>query len=216
MNNSFEDLEKRLKSFYESQTLNADVLVELKQSVIRTKQEKKTINWFSSWFSKTISLKPLTLAFVISLFLLLGGFASTIHGTYRQTYFIASEIAINHQKEFEVEFEVDEIMDLAEAMPKLDFTPILSTRINWADYQIIGSRYCTIRSAIATQIRLKDIKNQAYTLYQFGALDSFTLPDETTLIIDDVTVTIWHEGTVIMGLAQTNTSREHQASPPPK
>lgn len=216
MNNSFEDLEKRLKSFYESQTLDADLLVELKQSVISTKPEKKTINWFSSWFSKKISLKPLTLAFVISLFLLLGGMVSTIQNTYRQTYFIASEIAINHQKEFEVEFEVDEIMELAEAMPKLDFTPVLSTRMNWPDYQILGSRYCTIRSAIATQIRLKDIKNQAYTLYQFSALDSFALPDETTLIIDDVTVTIWHEGTVIMGLAQTNTGHEGQISPAKK
>jgi hypothetical protein len=208
MNDSFEDLEKRLKSFYEGQTLDADVLVALKQSVIRTKPEQKTSNWFSSWFSKTISLKPMALALVISLFFLFGGIVFTIQNNYRQTYFIASEIAINHQKEFHIEFQADEITDLAEAMPKLDFTPIVSTRMDWPDYQIIGSRYCTIDSAIATQIRLKDIDNQAYTLYQFRPLDSVTLPDETTLIIDDVTVTIWYEGGLIMGLAQTNRGRE--------
>lgn len=216
MNNSFEDLEKRLKSFYESETLDPDVLAGLKQSVIRTKPEKKTINWFSSWFSKTISLRPVALAFVVCLFLLFGGIVFTIQNTYQHTYLVASEIAINHQKEFKVEFQADKITDLAEAMPKLDFTPIVSRRMNWPDYKIIGSRYCTIDSAIATQIRLKDTDNQAYTLYQFRALDSVSLPDETTLIIDGVTVTIWHEGDLIMGLAQTNTGRERDATPPPK
>ena len=206
MNNSFEDLEKRLKSFYQSQTLDPDVLVSLKQSVMRRKPEEKKTNWFLSlFFSKTISLKPMALALVICFFLLFGGIVFTIHNSYQQTYFIASEIAINHQKEFEIEFPADEISELAEAMPKLDFTPIVSRRINWPDYQILGSRYCTIRSAIATQIRLKDIENQAYTLYQFRPLDSLTLPDESTLIIDDVIVTIWHEEGLIMGLAQTNT-----------
>ena len=214
MNNSFEDLEKRIKSFYESQRLDPDVLVNLKQSVIRTKPEKNTINWFLSLFSKTISLKPMALAFVISLFLLFGGIVFTTHNTYQQTYLIASEIAINHQKEFKIEFQADEITDLEHAMSKLDFTPIVSSRMNWADYQMIGSRYCTIHSAIATQIRLKDIDNQAYTLYQFRPPDSLTLPDETTLIIDDVSVTIWYEEGLIMGLAQTNTSGEGQVIPP--
>ena len=155
----------------------------------------------------------MALAFVVSFFLLFGGIVFTIHNRYQQTYFVASEIAINHQKDFTIEFPADEITDLAEAMPKLDFTPIVSRRMNWPDYQIMGSRYCTIRSAIATQIRLKDIENQAYTLYQFRPPDSLTLPDESTLIIDDVTVTIWHEGGLIMGLAQSNTEREDEASP---
>ena len=210
MNNSFEDLEKRLKSFYESQTLDPEVLASLKQSVVSVEPEPepKTSHWFFSLFSKPISLKPMALAFVLSLFLLFGGMVFTIQNTYQQTYVVASEIAFNHQKEFKIEFPADEIADVATAMPKLDFTPIVSTRMNWPDYRILGSRYCTIRNAIATQIRLKDTNNQAYTLYQFRALDSLSLPDESTLIIDDVTVRIWHEGELIMGLAQSNTGGE--------
>lgn len=210
MNHSSEDLEKRLKSFYESQTLDANVLVNLKQSILRTEAEEKTSHWFFSLFSKTISLKPMALAFVISLFLLFGGMLLTIQNTYQQTYLVASEIAINHQKEFKIEFPADDITDLADAMPKLDFTPMVSSHINWPDYRILGSRYCTIRSAIATQIRLKDRDNQAYTLYQFRPPDSLKLPDESTLIIDDVIVRIWHEGELIMGLAESNRGGEDE------
>ena len=150
----------------------------------------------------------MALALVISLFLIFSGVILTMRTTYQQVHVVASEIAINHQKEFKIEFPADDITDLAEAMPKLDFTPTVSQNINWPDYQIIGSRYCTIYSAIATQIHLKDTNNQAYTLYQFRPPDTLTLPDESTLIIDDITVKIWHEGDLIMGLAQSNAERE--------
>ncbi len=208
MNHSSEDLEKRLKSFYERQTLDPDVLANLKRSINRTKVEEKEQNWFLSLFSKTISFKPMALALVVSLFLLLGGIVLTARTTYQQVHVIASEIAINHQKEFKIEFPANDITDLADAMPKLDFTPTISQHMDWPSYQVMGSRYCTIYSSIATQIRLKDTNNEAYTLYQFRPPDSLSLPDESTLIIDGVTVKIWHEGDLIMGLAQSNVDRE--------
>ncbi|MEM8860937.1 MAG: hypothetical protein AAGD96_21655, partial [Chloroflexota bacterium] len=112
------------------------------------------------------------------------------------------EIALNHAKRFNTEFDSPNIANLSSQMHLLDFSPVHPQRMAFDNFDMLGARYCTIEESIAVQIHLEDEDNQAYTLYEFRDPSPFMSGGERVIQVDDIQVTLWKEGEVIMGLAR--------------
>ncbi|MEM6261998.1 MAG: hypothetical protein AAGI38_05785 [Bacteroidota bacterium] len=179
-------LESHLNDFYEGINLESGELSEVKGS-----RPPETPNW----------LPFLNAAAVISIIGL------TVLGFYLQLkpqpwQQFAEEIAWNHEKGLETEFETQSYGVLQKDMQRLDFSLIRPKKMR-KDLQLAGGRYCSVDKCIAAQLRLHDPTGNPYTLYQFkhpktealSGLVTFHLPTGTD-------VTLWREGEVIMGLAQ--------------
>ncbi|MEM9490822.1 MAG: hypothetical protein AAGC55_16865 [Myxococcota bacterium] len=110
---------------------------------------------------------------------------------------IAEEIALNHRKRLAVEFRTDAYAQLASQMDKLDFQPIPSE----LDYQLQGARYCSIQGDIAAQLKLSDRSGFTHTLYQVRWRDRYSAIAGQTVIVDNIRVRFWREGSVFLGLA---------------
>lgn len=204
MNDNLDPIEQRLKQYYEGQSLPLDALVELEETIAETVSESKVaLNPQWRWFS--IRMQPVAqFAAVAAALLLAIGLAYYVvdRQTSSQTLeSVAAEIALNHAKQFDSEFFPTSIPSLAHSMDLLDFAPVLPKKLQLERYQINGARYCTIDSAIAVQVRLQDEANREYTLYEFRGHDWLAIEGEEVISVGNIQVTLWQEGSVMMGLA---------------
>ncbi len=198
MNRTRDDLDRQVKAFYESYSIEAGMLERVKAAIGSTASD--SVRRFR------LSSRPLVLAVAAGLAL-----AAGIGGLFIARPFfnpstalahqVASEIAANHRKQLRPEFVVQSFADLHDVMPQLDFSPVRPQRVLGAGYKLVGARYCSICKLIAVQIRLRDGAGQAYTLYEFRGHESLESIREQSLEIDGVRISIWREAGLIMGLA---------------
>lgn len=113
---------------------------------------------------------------------------------------IAREIAMNHQKQFDVEFIAKTIPQLGQQMGKLEFSLIIPSRLSEA-FNIIGARYCSIQGAIAAQIQLTDTAGHYYTLYQTRLEAPLTGIQDEAFEFEGLRLKLWHENRVFLGIA---------------
>ena len=106
----------------------------------------------------------------------------------------AHEIALNHRKQFAIEFTGRGFDGLAAQMPKLDFQPFQPNRVRRHGYRFVGARYCSVGGQVAAQIRLQDRYRRKLTLYQFRPGSEFEELRESRIDVDGVSVQIWREG----------------------
>ena len=87
---------------------------------------------------------------------------------------------------------------------RLGFSLIDSIKLASDKWQLIGGRYCSISGKIAAQIKVKNIATKKiYTFYQAKmTTDLISNLIDTELEIDGVTVKLWQEKGLLMGLAQ--------------
>ncbi|MEM7133528.1 MAG: hypothetical protein AAF702_44950 [Chloroflexota bacterium] len=199
MNDSLDPLEDRIQRYYSTQSLPPDALVDLKQLISHT---EPVLNTPRQWIF--VRMKPaamLAATIVVLLCVSLATFVVRQQTDNRKVEKIAAEIALNHAKQFDSEFFTVSIPSLSQTMPLLDFAPVHPRRLRLQEYNINGARYCTIEDTIAVQVRLADQDQLTYTLYEFRAFDSFRLESERMILIDNIQVTLWQEGEIIMGLA---------------
>ncbi len=195
MSDSNTPIEKRIQRFYGSQSLPPEKMSELKKLAA-----PKPVPVSPSYSRQLYSYA----AFAAFFFVLLG---SSLFGLqrYNQNQHIksvAAEIALNHAKQFDTEFESPNIANLSAEMHLLDFSPVHPQRLRHDSYDIQGARYCTIDSAIAVQIHMEDEGDESYTLYEYRDPSTFLANQEKVIEVDDIKVTLWKEGEVIMGLAE--------------
>lgn len=114
---------------------------------------------------------------------------------------IAQEIAINHQKQFAIEFSGDNYTKLNGVMEKLDFTLVDPVRLKTRGLEILGARYCSIQGQIAAQIRLRNSAGVSFTLYQTTSAERFKKLAEQMQIVDGVAVEMWNEEGVFLGIS---------------
>ena len=195
MNQQDDPLDRRIKQFYKKQELPTDVLNELKFIAQATPSAPPPPTLMSRVSTYGAYAAVALLLFTISLF----GMSRYTRAQTLET--VAAEIALNHVKRFETEVTSPNIANLSTAMPLLDFLPTDPQQMQYDRYTLIGARYCTIDSAIAVQIHLEDENRHPYTLYQFKDPAVPLGEKEEVVEIDDIEVTLWKEGDVIMGLA---------------
>ncbi len=194
-------LEERIKQYYQNQILSLDALTDLKQNIEQTSSEQRQVLLFQRFILGLSKMKLTAVAIVMIFCLSFGLFALHYYTYQQQLEAVATEIALNHAKGFDTEFVTDSIANLSKVMPLLDFAPVHPRRMQFDVYDVLGARYCTIDSSIAVQVHLKDDEHLSYTLYEFRPPPSLSIEREAVIQVDDIQVTLWQEGEVVMGLA---------------
>ncbi len=204
-NGASDPLEQRIKQHYQQQELPLDVLVDLKEAIgsvsvgrVAIAQEQRPRR---PLVKMQALVRPIAVFAVILFCIGLTAFLFRQQTSHRQLEAVATEIALNHAKQFDVEFSTPSIASLTGIMPLLDFAPVHPRRMQLDTYHIVGARYCTIDSSIAVQVHLEDDTQRAYTLYEFRAPTSLSIDDETVINVGDIQVTLWQENGVTLGLA---------------
>ena len=196
MSDSNSPIEQRIQKFYKRQALSPEKLDELKKLAQPKKPEPKV-----SYFRTNVYTYAAFAA--VMLLLVIGGlFGVQRYNEQQHVQAVAAEIALNHAKRFNTEFTSPNIANLSSQMYLLDFSPVHPQRLSLDSFDMLGARYCTIEESIAVQIHLEDEYDEAYTLYEFRDPSPFMDGKEKVIQVDDIQVTLWKEGEVIMGLAQ--------------
>ncbi len=114
---------------------------------------------------------------------------------------IADEIAMNHNKRLDAEFETVSYAELRRTMNRLDFSLIEPRRASEDGLRLVGARYCSIRGQLAAQLRLETDDGKRVTLYQTaltGALEGL----ETQVRAGGLAIELWQEDGVFLGMAR--------------
>jgi len=200
--------DEAVKGYYQKQNLSLhklQQLIDIAQLPVQQSNRPapkqvnpKQINWKQRWLAqRNISIAAsLLLATVISL--------QWIVSTPSQQQLIASiaqEIAINHQKQFDIDFAETSYSGLSKLMTKLDFKLINPSRLKGRDLQILGGRYCSLHGHIAAQVRLKNSSGTIFTLYQTSSHKSFRTLTEHEQLTNGIEIEMWNENGVFLGIA---------------
>ena len=196
-----DELGRRVKQYYEERVLPPEVMKRMRLMAFTAAPGRKPRRVFAGLVGRPVA--GFTAVALVVLFCVLAGwqYVGSRLRTAQQMELMAAEIALNHQKQFELDFQTPDVALLDDSMSDLDFSLIYPEELAGDDYTVLGARYCTIQSVIAAQIRLEDDGQREYTLYQFRAPDS-AWQKPTTIVVDEIAVTFWQEEALLLGLAQ--------------
>jgi hypothetical protein len=124
---------------------------------------------------------------------------------------IAEEVVTNHMRFRPLEVESTDFFETRAYFTKLDFNLRPSKLLANKDVEMLGGRYCSIKSLIAAQLRYQDNKGKPLTLYQvgydkdkFGKLPSVDkLESPLVFYVDGFKVMLWNETGLLMATVET-------------
>ena len=209
MRRNIDELDDRVKAYYEAWSFDADQLEALRaiaeRRAVPSRNGQARQRVVEHATPQARDHRWIGLAAAVAIVVLAGILVAHLTGrrpvdaaTLVQQ--VATEVAVNHRKSFSAEVKATSFDDLAPAMPKLGFTPVRPERLPAACYRVAGARYCSIRGSMAVQIKLTH-DEKGYTLYQFQDSRAYSGMGESRVDADDVRVTVWREGGLVMGLA---------------
>jgi len=202
MTDNFERLDKNVDKFYRSKKMSPEMLEHLKKTVEGKSLSGAPVESVSGGNSYYVRQY---MAVAAIFFLLFGFYLVQNYASNRWQEDVSRQVAKNHLKALEMEHRTNDYEELAEALGKLDFA-LVAPNFSNEGYQLLGGRYCSIDQQIAAQINLKDMAGERCTLYQFklpvNLLARF--PDRRRLMVDGLTVELWKENGLGMGLAYSN------------
>lgn len=206
MQPELDNLDERLRGFYQRQSIAPATMDRLKRQL-----DAAAAATVAAGESGTASLsrlrRPVLIAAVFSMIaavgtvLLLVLWLSTSQPGERVARLAAQEVALNHHKQLDVEYPASTIDELAGAMSKLDFTPVMPQRFRDTGHRLIGARYCSVRGQIAAQIRLTDASGRTCTLYEARPANELSEITPAEFNIDGCRVEVWREAGLLMVLA---------------
>jgi len=201
---SSQEIKKHVKGYYQAQTLSDDKMQQLMDMANRPAEQDSTNN--TSWFS--VLLTQQKMALVASFMVIVVSYWGFVHFEQNRifkdnfTQIVAQEIALNHRKQLNLDFNEIDYTNLNSLMHKLDFQVIKSNHVNLSGLEVLGARYCSIQGNIAAQIRLRDENGKVFTLYQTKLTEMLkNNPGNIIQSIDQVDVKQWQENNLFFGLA---------------
>lgn len=208
---SHDPLDRAIIDFYQQKELRPEVFERLQTLAELSGQESPTTRLASEFRQKTVWTRVWLGTAIVSAAALLLALVMTrdpAGKSHLDGQSVAEEIAFNHRKQLAVEFSTTSYETLSTQMAKLNFRPQQAIDSNADDYRLLGARYCSIKDAIAAQLKIVDDTGQVHTLYQTRWAERYrALPDQA-IEVDGVVVRFWRQADVLFGLAQTT-----QASP---
>lgn len=200
MTDKFDRLDKSVDKFYRSKNMSPEMLTHLKETIDNNPEQSLEAD--TGVDERTYYVRQYMA--VAAIFILLFGFyLLQSFASNRWHEDVSRQVVKNHLKALEMEHRTSSYAELASALDKLDFA--LAEPNFQGDYELLGGRYCSIDQQIAAQINLESSKGERCTLYQFklpvNLLAQF--PDRKTLQVDGVTVELWKENGLGMGLARS-------------
>ena len=115
---------------------------------------------------------------------------------------IAEEIAMNHNKHLDAEFETASYAELRRTMDRLDFSLIEPHRAGVDGLRLLGARYCSIQGQLVAQLRLETGDGQHVTLFQTASAGDLQRLEETQLRAGGLAIELWREDGVFLGMAR--------------
>ncbi len=200
------DLEQNIKDFYQSKKLSEDALKRIldagnavreggNQQSIPAKSVPNLIGF--QWLKHYPHSVLLTLvaSLVLSVSLLI------YYPTKKTEALVYSEVAMNHNKQLDVEFRDNNYRTLAQAMTKLDFPLVVPHRLE-DNYELIGGRYCSIQGNLAAQLKVKSAATgRIDTLYIVPLTRDLYKISAQTFIHNGINITLWHTDELFYALA---------------
>ena len=118
------------------------------------------------------------------------------------TQAVVTEIAKNHSAQLAMEIRTSDYREIAVALDQIQFPLMPPDEDFRRQYTLVGGRYCSIRTKLAAQLRLrKNATGQMHTLYITLLTEELRALPETTQTIDGIQVRLWNEGECFFGLA---------------
>lgn len=114
---------------------------------------------------------------------------------------IAAEMSRDNNKNIDLEFQIPEFEQIRSAMAsKLGFDLVSTPLLSSVEWQLVGSRYSSIRKKIAAELHYRNFRtNSRYTLYQVP----YPVGLKAESFVGDSkgnTVKIWKENGLLLGL----------------
>ncbi|MEX0681563.1 MAG: hypothetical protein WD097_09290 [Balneolales bacterium] len=124
---------------------------------------------------------------------------------------IAEEVAINHIKFKNPDFETSSMEEVRVFFDRLDFVPAGSDHIDRTSHFLRGARYCTLQGKIAAHLMFGSPQGDSVSYYQvaydpirFGPLPDIEKDEEPRVFIRrGVEIKIWVERNLVMARART-------------
>ncbi|MEM1208210.1 MAG: hypothetical protein AAGI54_02990 [Planctomycetota bacterium] len=113
-----------------------------------------------------------------------------------------AEIALNHRKQLDCEWETNDVGVLRRTMDKLPFNLRLPDGPGWAGYQLVGGRYCSLDGELAAQLRITGPDGKPCTLYVLADVPGLDAIDTAGASLGDVRVETWRSRGLFDGLAR--------------
>jgi len=203
------DLEHKIKDFYLHKELPEDALLRiLRAGNADTKDTNQELRVAGSTHdtigSQWLKLSKLStvVALVASLMLTVSLFI--YYPTKKIEELVYKEVAMNHNKQLDVEFNDKDYHTLTQAMTKLEFPLVEPHRIG-DNYSLIGGRYCSIQGALAAQLKVKNTTTgNLDTLYIAPLTENLNKISAKKFSYNGVVIRLWHTKELFYALASNN------------
>ncbi len=204
------DQDQRLRDHYQNLTMSQEKLDQLLAATaaadaVITQQNKRqmmasAIRNFVVPGKQWASWVGVGLACGLILALSMGMYNSVADN--KRTEHTLREVALNHTTRLEPEFRGSSLANLDNSMHQLPFALVLPKSIT-SEYELIGSRYCSLSGVLAAHVKLHDKKSgKPMSLFVASNADELEeIPPQQT-ILEGVEVQFWREGGLFFALAQ--------------
>jgi hypothetical protein len=182
-------LEQQVRDYYESQALPVErvqSIVQLSRAVTPSRKLTRAMG----------AAAALALVAVILLV-----FNRPTQGDL--THLVMAEIAKNHSKHIAPEVTSDRYEEVQAKLSRLDFSARPAAEFLLKDFQLVGGRYCSVRSEFAAQLRLREnASGGTCTLYVVPLTPVLRQVKPDTRVVNGVRVQVWSEDGRLFGLAR--------------
>ena len=178
-------------------------------SIDGEKQKFSFLNWYKQFdkffFNRKLFAAFGSLATIILIYFVINNlfYNADDKSAASILYRVSKEIAVNHNKNLGPEYYSDSFTKLNADMTSLDFTIAKPSFYENQNYNLIGSRYCTIQGNIAALLKLKDEEGNVYTLYQCTMTEDLEKINNETSENNGVKIKVWKENGLFFGLASS-------------
>jgi hypothetical protein len=185
-----DNLSNGLRNYYQGRSLPT-------QTVQRLLAQAETSKPATPWLRR-----PLSWVATLFLALIVGQFFYHQQSLQQNlTTLVLEEIAMNHNKKLDVEYQQTRPEILRTAMQRLDFSLNLPADIQ-RDFQLIGGRYCSIQGGLAAQLKVRNNTNgDVSTLYVTTLTEKLRRIKEQHAAQGDVDIHLWQQQGRFFGLA---------------
>ncbi len=186
------NIDSKIKSYYLSRKLTDEQLDIIKNTKIKSDRSHRSSNL--SEILKYAAIFVLLVGTIYSIFLFPMYQKNALLNDY------ATEIAYNHRKNLPIEIISSDIEQIGAKMEKLNFTLEFPDSLQ-ENYNLVGSRYCSVDNRIAAQLKLLGQNEQVATLFIFKKNKDLEF-EIKTIVKNDVKVMLWESDDLIFALAK--------------
>ncbi len=188
------NLKEGIKGYYETYNLTPAQITQMEQTQNQYPSQMNRLGKTHTYWA--IATCAIVLIFGFSLF-------NSTTGNRRHILELVDEIAINHNRNLEMEIKSNSLKEVASYLSRLDFPVIQSVRLPEDKWDLIGGRYCSVKRQFAAQLKLRNkVSQNICTLYQFEKPSGVKEVDHfSEHFAKGVKVNLWLERGMIFALA---------------